>query len=51
MKKYAIQDREAGNVIDMFDTLEDAQKELEVYEASDIENGIYQQNFYEIVEL
>lgn len=50
MKKYIIQDREAGNIIDAFDTLEEAKAELNLYELSDKADGIYEEDFYEIVE-
>lgn len=50
MKKYVIRDREAGNVIDKFDTFEEAKRTLEEYENSDRLEGIYEENFYEIVE-
>lgn len=48
---YVIRDREAGNVIDSFNTLEEAQMELARYEESDKQDGIYEENFYEIVKL
>lgn len=48
---YVIRDREAGNVIDKFNTLEDAQIELARYEENDKMDGIYEPDFYEIVEL
>lgn len=50
MAKYVIQDREAGNFINEFNTLEEAQRELENYESQDKKDGIYKSNFYEIVE-
>lgn len=46
---YKIQDREAGNEIDTFTSLEEAEKELIVYEKEDKENGIFVEDFYEIV--
>ena len=46
---YVIQDREAGNVIDWVDTYEEAEAELAKYERQDKEDGIYQEDFYEIV--
>ena len=49
-KKYIIRDREAGNFIDEFDTLEEAQKEPERYEQMDKDEGDYTPDFYEIVE-
>lgn len=47
--RYVIQDREAGNVIDEFNTLTEAKAELERYEEQDKQDGIYTPNFYEIV--
>ncbi len=48
--KYVIQDREAGNKIDEFESLELAQQALSEFEAQDINDGIFVPNFYEIVE-
>lgn len=50
MEKYnwIIRDREAGNKIDCFKTLEEAKKTLEEYEKQDKIDGIYEPNFYEI---
>ena len=50
MKKYIIQDREAGNIITKVDTLEEAKRLLEAYETMDKEEGTYTPDFYEIVE-
>lgn len=50
MTKFYIQDREAGNVIDWFKTKEEAEQQLAQYEESDKEEGIYVEDFYEIVE-
>ena len=49
-KQYIIQDREAGNLIDTFDSMEMAEKALESYERDDRRDGVYVENFYEIVE-
>lgn len=46
-----IRDREAGNVITKFETLEEAKKELEKYEAQDKKDGVYVEDFYEIYDL
>ena len=46
-----IRDREAGNVITEFETLEEAKKELEKYEAKDKKDGVYVEDFYEIYDL
>lgn len=51
MKKYIIQDREAGNVIDEFDTIEAAEKCLAEYEEQDRADGTFTQDFYEIAEV
>ena len=47
---YIIRDREAGNVIDEFRTLEMAEKVLREYEEEDKKNREYTKDFYEIVE-
>lgn len=48
---YGIRDREAGNVIETgFTTKEMAQKCILTYEESDIEDGIYEKDFYEVFE-
>ena len=49
MKKYNIQDREAGNTIVEGLNLIEAQKMLENFESEDRQNGNYTENFYEIV--
>ena len=46
-----IRDREAGNVIEHFNTVEEAQKELERYEEHDRKDGVYVEDFYEIYDL
>lgn len=48
---FAIRDRESGNVIDKFNSLEEAQTELAKYEENDKQEGIYEEDFYEIVKL
>jgi len=48
--RYIIRDREAGNRIATFQTLDAAQEELLTYEKADKEEGTYTKNFYEIVE-
>lgn len=45
---YVVRDREAGNVITQFETMEEAQKELEKYEEQDKKDGTYSEDFYEI---
>lgn len=46
--RYCTRDAEAGNVIDFFATLEDAQKAIEQYEKEDKDNGDFTPGFYEI---
>lgn len=48
--KYITRDREAGNVIDTFDSLEEALKAIESYEAEDMAEGTFTKDFYEAVE-
>lgn len=48
---YIIRDREAGNMVDYFDTLEEAQTALAEYEEQDKKDGIYEEDFYEIAEV
>lgn len=50
MNKFIIQDKEAGNYIASFVTLEEAQQALQEYETQDKNEGIFTPNFYEIVE-
>lgn len=50
-KKYKIQDRQAGNVIVDELSLKDAQELLEEFEYSDKGDGLYEPDFYEIVEM
>ena len=46
--KYTVRDREAGNVLDRFNTLEEAREALKSYEEEDKDGGIYKDDFYEI---
>ena len=48
---YSIQDREAGNVIATLPTLAEAEATLAGYETSDRAEGVFESNFYEIVEV
>lgn len=49
--RVVIRDREAGNVITEFDTVEEAKKTLERYEQEDRKDGSYTEDFYEIYDL
>ena len=46
--KYIIRDREAGNVIDTFATLHEAEQAFTKYETDDKKDGIFKKDFYEI---
>ena len=46
---YIIRDKEAGNIIDRFNTLKEAKKALEEYETADKADNTYTPDFYEIV--
>jgi hypothetical protein len=48
---YLIQDRQAGNQVDVFDSLTDAETALKLYESEDRANGDFVDDFYEIVEI
>lgn len=45
---FNIRDRQGGNVIDSFDSLEAAMYALNEYEEADKLDGIYEEDFYEI---
>lgn len=47
---YRIQDREAGNVIEVGLSYEEAQEILAKFEADDKADGTYTEDFYEIVQ-
>ena len=49
--KYAVCCHENGDVIDIFDTMEEAKQALKEYEESDMDEGIYEAEFYEIKEV
>lgn len=50
MKKYTIQDRKAGNLIERGLTYKKAVQILTQFEKEDKKDGIYTPDFYEIVE-
>ena len=45
---FQVRDRQGGNVIDAFDSLETATYALNEYEEADKLDNIYEENFYEI---
>lgn len=51
MKKLVVRDREAGNVIEDVSTWEEGEKLIEEYEKSDMKDGIYEPDFYEVAEI
>ena len=46
---YIVQDKEAGNPIDCFETRKNAENALLLYEEQDKAEGVYEENFYEII--
>lgn len=48
LKPFVTRDKEAGNVIDEFQTIEDAREAIEGYEMDDEQEGTFTPNFYEI---
>ena len=48
---WIVRDRETGTRIDIFDTLEEAERALKEYESDDKKEGVYTPDFYEIVEV
>jgi hypothetical protein len=45
---FEVRDRQGGNVIDSFESLEAATYALNEYEETDKLDNIYEENFYEI---
>lgn len=48
MKKYYTCDREAGNKIESFNTIEEARQAIKEYEEKDKKENIYEEDFYQI---
>lgn len=48
MKRYETRDSIAGNVIDWFDTIEEAKEAIKRYEDEDKRYGYFEPDFYEI---
>ena len=46
--RYITQNREAGNFIDSFSTLIDAENAIKQYESDDMQENIFTEDFYEI---
>lgn len=51
MKKFKIQSKETGALMNEFNSLEQAKIELKLYELYDHKDGIYSPDSYEIVEI
>lgn len=49
MKKYIVTDSQTNTFIDQFDSFEEAQKEIEKFERHDKSEGIFTENFYQII--
>jgi hypothetical protein len=49
MKNYKIVCKETGSVIETFATYEEAQTSLSEFEYQDSNNGIFVEDFYEII--
>lgn len=47
-KRFIVRDSLAGNIIDSFDTSGEAKRKIEVYEDQDKDDGLFEENFYEI---
>ena len=45
-----VRDKEAGNIITTVNTVAEGEALIELYEADDIANGVYEENFYEVAE-
>lgn len=50
MTKYYTADRETGTFIDEFSTIEEARAAIAEYEISDKADGVYEENFYDVVD-
>lgn len=48
---FAVRDYQAWNIIEVFDTHEEAVECLKAFEEQDIKEGIYEPGFYEVVEI
>lgn len=48
---FAVRDYQEWNIIEVFDTYEEAVECIKSFEEQDIKEGIYEPGFYEITEL
>lgn len=48
MKRYETRDSIAGNVIEWFDTIEEAKEAIKRYEDEDSKDSYFEMDFYEI---
>lgn len=46
--RYVIRDRQCGNIIDKYDNKGKAIYMLDIFEAQDLIDGIYEPHFYEV---
>ena len=49
--RFVTRDREAGNIIDEFKTMEEAEAAVLAYEEEDRKLGAYEPDFYEVAEI
>jgi len=47
-KRYAVRDREGGNIMEEYDTIEEAKECIRIFEQEDSEEDIYEERFYEV---
>ena len=50
MKRIYTANRETGTIIDEFNTIEEAMAAIEKYEIEDMNEGVYEDDFYDIVD-
>ena len=48
---YVVRDRLAGNIIEQVNSIEEGEALICQYEESDKDEGIYEENFYEVAEI
>ena len=48
MAKFAVRDREAGNIIEYVNSIQEGRELIKQFEESDKKEGIYTKDFYEV---
>lgn len=46
--RYVTRDRETGTIIEYFETKEEAEKAIQLYEEADKKDDVYSEDFYEV---